>query len=254
MSIEEELIAMRYYIVTGSSRGIGEELALQLLGDGHHVIGISRTPNETLTSFAQEHRYRYDWLPFNLTRSEQIGTLSEQLLVIIDLLSAESITLINNAATVAPLDTIDHLSSVQLSHALQLNLMTPIMLTSTLISLTNEYPIERLIVNISSGSGSYPAPGMSVYCSAKAALNMFSQCVQAEGAIHGRLRAVSVDPGMVDTTMQQFARSDANNHPMREFFARAEQNNQLRSPKDVAKRILSDVIFSSETSGHIIIE
>ncbi|MBD3920067.1 SDR family NAD(P)-dependent oxidoreductase [Paenibacillus sp. PR3] len=245
---------MRYYIVTGSSRGIGEELALQLLGHDHHVIGISRTPNESLSSFAHEHGYRYDWLPFDLTRSEQIATLAEQLLVIIDRLSAESITLINNAATVTPLDTIDHLSSAQLSHALHLNLMTPIMLTSALINLTNGYSIERLIVNISSGSGSYPAPGMSVYCSAKAALNMFSQCVQAEEAIHGRLRAVSVDPGMVDTSMQAVARSDANDHPMRGFFALAEQNSQLRSPRYVAERIVSEVIFSNGTSDHIIIE
>lgn len=245
---------MRYYIVTGSSRGIGAELAQLLLGHEHHVIGVSRTPNESLSNYANQHGYRYDWLPFDLTRSEQIGTLAEQLLVIIDRLSAESITLINNAATVTPLDTIDHLTSVQLSHSLHLNLMTPIMLTSTLIHLTNGYPIERLIINISSGSGSYPAPGMSVYCSAKAALNMFSQCIQAESAIHGHLRAVSVDPGMVDTAMQAVARSDEHDHPMRSFFTRAEQNNELRSPRYVAERILSEVIYSNRDSSHIVID
>jgi benzil reductase ((S)-benzoin forming) len=245
---------MRYYIVTGSSRGIGAELAQLLLGPDHYVIGISRTPNESLSAFANQHGHRYDWLPFDLTRSEQIGTLAEQLLVIIDRFSAESITLINNAATVTPLDTIDHLHATELSHALHLNLMTPIMLTSTLISLTNGYPIERLIINISSGSGSYPAPGMSVYCSAKAALNMFSQCVQAESAIHGRLRAFSVDPGMVDTTMQEVARSDSHEHPMRGFFSRAEQNGQLRSPNYVAERILTDVIYSARDSEHVKID
>ncbi|PWW07378.1 benzil reductase ((S)-benzoin forming) [Paenibacillus cellulosilyticus] len=245
---------MRYYIVTGSSKGIGSELALQLLGPEHHVIGISRTPNDSLSAYASQHGHRYDWLPFDLTRSEQIGTLAEQLLVIIDRLSAESITLINNAATLTPLDTIDHLNCAQLSHALHLNLMTPMMLTSTLIQLTNGYPIERLIINISSGSGSYPAPGMSVYCSAKAALNMFSQCIQAESAIHGRLRCVSVDPGMVDTAMQEVARSDAHDHPMRGFFTHAEQNHQLRSPQYVAQRILSDVIFSNSGSHHIVID
>ncbi|GMK41125.1 short-chain dehydrogenase [Paenibacillus sp. CCS19] len=245
---------MRYYIVTGSSRGIGAELAQQLLGHDHYVIGISRTPNETLYSFAKEHGYRYDWIPFDLTRSEQIERLVEQLIVIIDRLSAESVTLINNAATVTPLDTIDRLDCAGLSHSLHLNLMTPIMLTSTLINLTNGYAFERLIVNISSGSGSYPAPGMSVYCSAKAALNMFSQCVQAEEAIHGRLRAVSVDPGMVDTAMQELARSETHDHPMRNFFSRAEQNKQLRSPRYVAERIISEVIFSTSDSTHIVID
>jgi benzil reductase ((S)-benzoin forming) len=83
---------------------------------------------------------------------------------------------------------------------------------------------------------------------------MFSQCVQAEGGIHGRLRAISVDPGMVDTAMQEVARSDARDHPMRGYFIRAEQNNQLRSPKYAAERIVSEVIFSTSDRNHFVID
>ncbi|MGO4375790.1 SDR family NAD(P)-dependent oxidoreductase [Paenibacillus sp. MCAF20] len=46
---------------------------------------------------------------------------------------------------------------------------------------TEQWAIQRVIVNISSGSAKQAAAGMSVYCASKAALNMFTLCIQLEG-------------------------------------------------------------------------
>lgn len=45
---------MNYYIVTGTSRGLGEALAYKLLDDNNHLICISRKKNMSLIAEAEK--------------------------------------------------------------------------------------------------------------------------------------------------------------------------------------------------------
>lgn len=56
------------------------------------------------------------------------------------------------------------------------------------------------IINISSGGGESPAPGLSIYSMTKAAVNMLTRTVAKEFGPYG-IRANAVAPGWVDTPM-----------------------------------------------------
>ena len=43
---------MNYYIITGTSRGIGEAIARKLITAGNTIFAVSRTMNEDLTELA----------------------------------------------------------------------------------------------------------------------------------------------------------------------------------------------------------
>ncbi|WP_430083382.1 SDR family NAD(P)-dependent oxidoreductase [Paenibacillus ferrarius] len=119
-----------------------------------------------------------------------------------------SLTLINNAAQVSPIKMIDECTPNEIAAHVQLNLTAPVLLTSSFLANTSDWKVKRRIVNISSGSALYPAHSMSLYCSTKSALNMFTQCVGLEqNHILNAAQIIAVNPGMMDTDMQTTARN-----------------------------------------------
>lgn len=138
--------------------------------------------------------------------------------------------------------SIDSCSPEATVRSVQINLLAPILLTQSLILQTEQWNIHRIIVNISSGSAKQAAPGMSLYCASKAALNMFTSCVQIES--HRTLTTYTVDPGMVDTEMQSVARNEKA-LPISTFFREAKESGSLKSAADVAKKIVKRVLNSS---------
>ena len=93
----------------------------------------------------------------------------------------------------------------------------PILLAQSLVQQTESWQVHRSIINISSGSAEFPTAGMSLYCSTKAALNMFTSSIQLEQ--HRALTIYTVDPGMMDTEMQAVARRENGcpSHPIFEM-------------------------------------
>ncbi|MHA7966754.1 SDR family NAD(P)-dependent oxidoreductase [Paenibacillus sp. CAU 1782] len=92
---------MKYFIVTGASRGIGEVLSQKLLVENHHLICISRHQNSPLITTANTENIPLDYLEFDLNNVHEIDDLMKTIFGKIDELKAESIYLINNAAVVS---------------------------------------------------------------------------------------------------------------------------------------------------------
>ena len=82
---------------------------------------------------------------------------------------------------------------------------------------------------------------MSLYCASKAALNMFTSCIQLED--HKSLTVYKVDPGMVDTSMQEVARNQEG-LAVANFFREAKETGALKSAEDAAKKIVRRVLAS----------
>ena len=78
-----------------------------------------------------------------------------------------------------------------------------------------------------------------MYCASKAALNMFTSCVQLES--HSSLTTYTVDPGMVDTEMQALARN-AEDLPVSAFLREVKETGSLKSAETVAKKIVKRVL------------
>ncbi|MEC0126635.1 SDR family NAD(P)-dependent oxidoreductase [Paenibacillus pabuli] len=238
-------MGQRYFIITGTSKGIGKQIAELLLEKGDHVYGIARG-----TSELEETYMRYQHIQFDLADIHSIADLVSSILKKIPLQEAEFIGLINNAAMLEPLKPIDHCNAEEIRLHLNISLAAPMIMTSSFIQLTNHLSTRRKIVNVSSGSGSYPAPSMASYCTSKAGMNMFTQCVAMEQSGQSNpVEVIAFDPGMVDTELQAVARGkSAEEFALSEVFGQVYEAGQLRSPEDVAKQLIERLEEISDPS------
>jgi benzil reductase ((S)-benzoin forming) len=233
---------MRAFIVTGSSRGLGYEICKQLINCNHLIFSIARSNNDFLIELAAQNDCRMHFFKYDLQYLEGIADVIKEILVQLKNIDLESITLINNAAQVTPIGLIDCCTPEETVRNIQTNLLAPILLTQSFIKQTQQLDVKRIVVNISSGSAKHAAAGMSVYCASKAALNMFTSCVQLES--HRSLTTYTIDPGMIDTDMQAAVRNEEG-LPMAAFFKEVKETGSLKSAEDVAKKIVKRVINSS---------
>ncbi|MCK5839027.1 MAG: SDR family NAD(P)-dependent oxidoreductase [Bacteroidales bacterium] len=70
---------MNYYIITGTSRGIGEAIAKALLSKNNMLFCIARNESEALKNLAAEKGALIDQITFDLSNSAGIGTLMENI-------------------------------------------------------------------------------------------------------------------------------------------------------------------------------
>lgn len=244
------IIGGHVYIITGVSSGLGAELAKRLLEEGNTVIGLSRTDNEEIVRNTTDGNYFF--YPVDLIVTESLTAVLQDLISSIDQYGLNSITLINNAASVTPLKDIQYCTDEDISRSIQLNITAPMLLTSAFIRMTSEWHVVRKIVNISSGSGKYPAPSMSLYCSAKAAMNMFSRCIgmeQEQRQSANEVQVYAVDPGMMDTSMQQIARES--DMALAGYFAAQKTEGNLKDPARVASQIIKLISNSVSINGSL---
>lgn len=228
-------MSQRHYIITGTSRGIGEQLALMLLQKGHAVYGIARSHSMTLDRYERYTHYMYD-----LSEPSGLELLMENIIGSMELEDTDTVYLINNASMLEPLGKIDRCGAAEIAKNVQITLIAPMILTSYFLNQTNGYKARRKIMNISSGSGVYPAPSMSAYCTAKAGLNMFTQCVGLEQASgENPVQIIAVNPGMVDTEMQSMARDqDEKKFELAGAFSQAYESGQLLSTTEIGAHLL----------------
>lgn len=231
---------MRAFIITGTSRGLGYEICKQLINRNHLIFAVARNHNDSLIEFAAQHDCKLHFVKYDLQNTDGISELIRGIMERVHD-EIESITLINNAAQVTPLGNIDDCRPEDAVKSIQTNLLAPILLTQSLINQTDDRNVHRIIVNVSSGSAKDAAAGMSLYCASKAALNMFTSCIQLED--HKSLTIYKVDPGMVDTSMQEVARNQEG-LAVANFFKEAKEKGALKSAEDAAKKIVRRVLAS----------
>lgn len=158
-------------LITGASRGIGLDVAIQILNQGHRVIGCGRNPVS---------------LENLLNTARKSGRDQQLLLMELDLESNASIdhaaavvaasgypidVLINNAGTLVNKD-FAAISPSELEQVYKVNVLGPFRLVQQLLPAFNALSTSH-IVNISSMGGfqgSAKFPGLSAYSSSKAAI------------------------------------------------------------------------------------
>ncbi|WP_256209595.1 SDR family NAD(P)-dependent oxidoreductase [Paenibacillus sp. PDC88] len=239
---------MNHFIITGTSRGIGEQVSRMLLDEENFVYGISRGDAASLMEYENYNHYNYD-----LSDVSGIENLLSIILNQINLNNKAMICLINNAVMLEPLKPIGLCNAEEINKNLQVSLVAPMVLTACFIKLTEHEQIRRKIINISSSSGVYPAPAMSVYCTAKAGINMFTQCIGAEQLKRENpIEIIAVDPGLVETDLQKVAREkNDQDFEMAKFFKQAHQTGQLQSTEELGKHLLN-IIDKQFESGELL--
>lgn len=222
---------MNVYIITGASKGIGFELAKQLSGEGHFVIGIARTAS------------KLDGVKFIEADLSETGNLESLMNEIIARTPQDtaSFTLINNAGTVNPIGLIGTINAEVVSTAIALNLTAPMILSNAFIQTLKEFDGVKRIINISSGAGRNVYEGWGTYCTTKAGLDHFSRVValEQENAKYP-VDIVSIAPGIIDTGMQETIRgSKEEAFPLLEKFMDYKEKGLLSSTEQTAEKLIS---------------
>lgn len=231
---------MHYYIVTGTSSGIGEAIARSLLSGQHRVFCISRRLNESLTDLASSIQGSLWYMEADLSDTGRIPRLMSDIFSIILTDDVTAIALINNAGMLEPQVPAGKYDLAGLQQHINLNLVAPMLLTSEFIAYTSTMYVPKSVINISSGAASSPYAGWGPYCSSKAGLDMFTRTTALEQRQNAYpVRILSVAPGIVDTPMQARVRAtDEVDFPMKPRFQKLFEDNRLSQPRDVAQKII----------------
>ena len=230
-------------IITGGSKGLGRALVEEYLGQGAVVISISRSPS------GLAHVHFKEWL-FDLSKVEEAEQEIKKALnkVITD--GFTKITLINNAATLGPIQPIREYTASAAVAGIQLNLTAALMMSAWVLEAASASGAALHIFNVSSGAAHRALPGWALYCSTKAALDMLSQAMALENP---RAKIASVNPGIMDTPMQEHIRSASEqDFPLVHQFRHYHKERLLVPPSTIARLLMEADAAGDFASGEIL--
>jgi benzil reductase ((S)-benzoin forming) len=107
------------------------------------------------------------------------------------------------------------------------------------------------VINVSSGAGAADTalPGEAVYCVAKAGLEMLTRTLAAEQQAPA-FRAITLRPGVMDTDMQTFARSQPPDVlPVVDLFKSFQSEGRLVPPEVVARKVITRLVIGDVDHG-----
>lgn len=197
----------RFAIVTGTSTGIGEAVARQLVETGWTVVGIARRASPVAHA-------RYHHTVFDLGNvAGDASTLEGHIAQRLEGHKWSRVGLVNNAAAPEGLMPLARLDPTALARVYVVNVVAPVWFMGLVVRLAHPDAGLR-IVNVSSGAAVSAFPGLAAYGSSKAALRMAGMSLAQEwdaaapNALARRDAAImSYEPGVVETDMQRYARS-----------------------------------------------
>lgn len=182
----------KYVIVTGTSSGLGAEMAKTLTQSGFHVVGIAR---KTVTaSVLGVDQNQYSHYVYDLADIENLS----QLVKAITNDHGVPFGLINNAA-IGNDGILPTMHNSDIEKLISVNITSPIVLTKY-VSRAMLSSKQGRIINISSVVASTGYRGLSVYAATKSALIGFSKSL-ARDLGKRNITVNCIAPGFVDTSM-----------------------------------------------------
>ena len=232
-----------YVIVTGVSQGLGEALAFDLLARGMRVLGIGRSSSQRL------HGDGYRFLRCDLAEASMLPGVLEPAFAALASERPAYVCLVNNAATLEPVGVLGTTQADAIVTSLNVNLAAPVVLASEFCRAFHEGATQRRIINVSSGAAQSVIEGESLYCIAKAGLEMLTRTLAAEHD-SPRFRAISLRPGVMETRMQTFARTQPKDRlPSVDLFKGFHAGGQLVAPEVVARKVVDRLVLASVEQG-----
>ncbi len=221
-------------IVTGSTRGIGEETALLLLQKGLNVI-ISSRSRQSVDNAIQEILDKCPSKKENVLGLKcDVSKYSDvKSLVDVSVKTFGRIDVLVNNAGIVYFKSIMDTTEEEWNKTIDTNLKGVFIFTKEILP----YMIENksgVIVNVSSGAGKSGFPNLSAYCASKFGIIGFTESVAKEVA-DNNVKVMAICPGGVDTKMIDDIVDNGYNL----------SNRNLMKPEQVAMKIY-DMIFNQK--------
>lgn len=233
---------MNAYIITGASQGLGNSIARKLVDKSHYLFCVARKTDGDLMRYAKEKECNLDFIEFDLSNSYEIEKLMNTIFDKINLSEIESISLINNAGVVSPIKPIENCKDNEIINNINVNLLAPIILTSSFIRNLTNFVGKKNVISISSGAGKKPYYGWSNYCASKAGIDIFTQCIGIEQNTNTNpnpVNIMSLVPFVMDTEMQEEIRkTDKGNFKEVEKFNEFKNEGKLLPVDFVAEKVI----------------
>ena len=187
---------MKKYLITGISKGLGLEIARQIVEAGNYVYGISRTMTPELRELMSEYPDSINHLSFDLSESELV---KEKIFKEFIGLKTSLAGYVNNGAYAYD-DIISNLDYSKLEDMYKVNVFTPMMISKYVIRNFLLHSVKGSIVHISSISAHTGYKGLAMYASTKGAIEAFSKNTAREWGERG-IRSNTVVAGFMETAM-----------------------------------------------------
>lgn len=266
--------------VTGASRGLGRSfsialtqkyfekyaagrVALKIVLLARSDEGLQETERQIYASVDDDDNQQQLCIERHIIDLGDLETLDADLSVILDPLKGagyDETILINNAGSLGDLQTISALPSLgSMQSAIDFNVTSACWVTSKFVKIFDESITEEIaskntkttIVNISSLCAVQPFKTCSVYCTGKAARDMFHATLAAENT---NVRVLNYAPGPCDTDMQTSMReSETIDGDIKAFFRKSKEEGSIVVPTQSAQ-CLSRLVFGDmefESGSHV---
>jgi len=194
------LFSHKTVLVTGASRGLGEQICETFWRHGANVFLVARS-DESLralcTRFAvtRKDTQRASHFAVDLSAPDAPARIFHA----VQSFTGRLDVLVNNAAIIGPIGPLEDNDWARWQAAIQVNLLAPAALCRLAIPLMKRQG-GGAIINISGGGATSPRPFFSAYASAKAGLVRLTETIAAEAGRYG-IRANAVAPGAMNTEM-----------------------------------------------------
>jgi benzil reductase ((S)-benzoin forming) len=230
-------------VISGGSKGLGKALVEAYLIQDFDVVNIARSSSGIRHPALSEIHFDLSTIQANSsTLKAQLDAIWSQ--------SYQKITLINNAAGLGEIKAIKDYAGDYAAATIALNLSAPFLLTTWFLTATAEQGAECTIFNVSSGAAKHAIPGWGLYCSTKAGLDMLSAVTAVENP---QVKVASVNPGIMDTPMQEQIRSsNEQDFPLVANFRHYKDNKLLVPAKTIADLLLKADLAADFESGRVL--
>src|SRR5213595_4268588 len=185
-------------LITGGTSGIGRAAANKLAQLGIHVIVVGRNTErgEKTVADIRAAGGKADFISSDLRDASSAREVARRA---VKLGNGHVDILINNAG-IYPFGPTHEMTEEMFEHAYALNVKAPYFLVAELAPLMAKKG-KGAVVNLSTMVADYGAPGMSLYGSSKAAINLLTKVWAAEyGPSGARVNAVSPGPTRTEGT------------------------------------------------------
>ncbi|ETI66111.1 (S)-benzoin forming benzil reductase [Neobacillus vireti] len=241
---------MKYAVITGASKGLGEAIAKRLIHEQIAIVSVSRTENKDIKKLALETDLYYKHYSCNLSLEKEVQEVFMEIAHSLYQKEPQEILLFNNAGVVEPIETVGNLDQTPIISNIQVNLIAPILISNLFFNKAQSTNTKIQVINVTSGAAVRPIDGWSVYCSSKAGINMFTQTAALEQVeLKTNNTIIAFSPGIMDTNMQETIRSSSKTafRDLEKFIEYKEKNMLLEA--DVVADALVDLVLSGNVES-----
>jgi NAD(P)-dependent dehydrogenase (short-subunit alcohol dehydrogenase family) len=243
-------------VVTGSSSGIGQEIALKLARNDFLTYATMRNPKkgEYLKSLADKEKISLKVVQLDVTDERSVKNAIQSITT-----EASTIDLLVNNAGYGLGGAFEDLELEEIKAQFETNLFGLIRTTQAVLPIMRKQK-SGIIVNISSGAGRMGYPSRSAYVSTKFAVEGLTESMSYELEPFG-IKVVLVEPGFVKSKFSQAMvnakKSQDPNSPYLHLMQKMTTiNNQLErngsTPDDVVNIVLTSISSKNQNLRYLV--